>query len=393
MNDGKHMTTIFDEDGPRATGPLAGVRVVDMTSVGMGPYATQILGDMGASVIKVESPEGDVFRHTAPARHHAMGAAFLNLNRNKRAIVLDLKVADDLATLKQLIEAADVFVSNVRPRSLRRLGLDYGALQHLNPRLIYCGAYGYSETGPYAGQPAFDDIIQAKCGMAAFQGANSNGTPQYVNTILADKVAGLTIAYAIPMALYERERSGLGQAIEVPMFETLVSFIAVEQLAGRTFIPSLGDPGYARVMSPHRRPYPTLDGYLALLPYTTAQWQRFFTLAGRTDFAQDPKFSDTISRSENIDELYEALAGIVSTKTTVAWLALLEEADIPHSEVTKFDDLIDDKHLNATGMVYEYEHPTEGRLRGIGIPTRFSRTPGNIRMAAATLESADRADS
>lgn len=387
------MTTMFDEDGPRATGPLAGVRVVDMTSVGMGPYATQILGDMGASVMKVESPEGDVFRHTAPARHHAMGAAFLNLNRNKRAIVLDLKVVDDLATLKQLIEAADVFVSNVRPRSLQRLGLDYVSLQHLNPRLIYCGAYGYSETGPYAGRPAFDDIIQAQCGMAAFQGANNNDTPQYVNTILADKVAGLTIAYAIPMALYERERSGIGQAIEVPMFETLVSFIAVEQLAGRTFIPPLGEPGYARVMSPHRRPYRTLDGYLALLPYTTAQWQRFFTLAGRTDLARDPKFSDAINRSENIDELYEALAGIVATQTTAEWLASLEEADIPHSEIAKFDDLIDDEHLNATGMVYEYEHPTEGRLRGIGIPTRFSRTPGNIRMAAATLESADRADS
>jgi len=383
---------MFDED-PRATGPLSGVRVVDMTSVAMGPYATQILGDMGASVVKVESPEGDVFRHTAPARHHAMGAAFLNLNRNKRTIVLDLKVADDLATIKQLIEAADVFVSNVRPQSLRRLGLDYGTLQHRNPRLIYCGAYGYSEAGPYAGQPAFDDIIQARCGMAAFQGATSDGTPQYVNTILADKVSGLTIAYAIPMALYERERSGFGQAIEVPMFETLVSFIAVEQLAGKTFIPPLGDTGYARVMSPHRRPYRTIDGFLALLPYTTDQWQRFFTLAGRTDLARDPKFSDAISRSENIDKLYEELAGIVSAKTTVAWLALLQDADIPHSEITKLDDLINDKHLNATGMIYEYEHPTEGRLRGIGIPARFSRTPGEIRMPAATLKSTGPANS
>jgi crotonobetainyl-CoA:carnitine CoA-transferase CaiB-like acyl-CoA transferase len=318
-----------------------------------------------------------------------MGAAFLNLNRNKRAIMLDLKVAEHLATLRELIGAADVFISNVRPLSMQRLGLDYASLQPSNPRLIYCGAYGYSEAGPYAGRPAFDDIIQAQCGMAAFQGASNSDIPQYVNTILADKVAGLTIAYAIPMALYERERSGIGQAIEVPMFETLVSFIAVEQLAGRTFIPPLGDCGYQRVMSPHRRPYRTVDGYLALLPYTTPQWQRFFTLAGRTDLACDPRFSDATNRSENIDTLYEALAGIVATRTTAAWLTLLKAADIPHSEIARLDDLIDDRHLKATGMVYEYEHPTEGRLLGIGIPTRFSRTPGNIRFAAEALQSSD----
>ncbi|WP_414444386.1 CaiB/BaiF CoA transferase family protein [Burkholderia sp. 22PA0106] len=386
------MKTMFDDEGPRATGPLAGVRIVDMTSVGMGPYATQILGDMGATVVKVESPEGDVFRHTAPARHPAMGAAFLNLNRNKRVIRLDLKAEADLATLKALIGAADVFVSNVRPKSLRQLGLDHASLQQANPRLIYCGAYGYSEVGPYAGRPAFDDIIQAQCGLAAFQGANHHDTPQYVNTIIADKVAGLTIAYAIPMALYERERSGAGQAIEVPMFETLVSFVAVEQLAGKTFVPSVGDSGYARVMSPHRRPYRTLDGYIALLPYTTAQWQRFFTLAGQPELADEPKFSNAVKRSENIDVLYAALADIVATRTTAEWLALLEKVDVPHAEIAKFDDLIDDVHLNATGMIYEYEHPTEGRLRGIGIPTRFSRTPGNIRSAAEPLHAENDAD-
>jgi crotonobetainyl-CoA:carnitine CoA-transferase CaiB-like acyl-CoA transferase len=259
------MKTIFDEVDASDLGPLAGVRVVDMTSVGMGPYASQILGDMGATVIKVESPDGDVFRHAAPARHPTMGAAFLNLNRNKHFVMLNLKVDCDLHKLKDLIGEADVFVSNVRPQSLKRLGLDYGSLCSSNPRLIYCGAYGYSEAGPYAGQPAFDDIIQAKSGMADFQGANNASGPQYVNTILADKVAGLTIAYTIPMALYEREKSGLGQSIEVPMFETLVSFLAVEQLAGQTFIPSLSSAGYSRVMSPHRKPYRTLDGYIRRL--------------------------------------------------------------------------------------------------------------------------------
>ncbi|WP_011300634.1 CaiB/BaiF CoA transferase family protein [Cupriavidus necator] len=376
---------------PKATGPLAGVRVVDMTSVGMGPYATQILGDMGAEVIKVEAPAGDVFRHAEPALHPGMGATFLNLNRNKQFMVLDVKRAEDLARLKDLIAGADVFISNVRPQSLRKLGLDYESLRTSNPRLIYCGAYGYSETGPYAGMPAFDDIIQARSGLAQFQGANSSDGPQYVNTILADKVAGLTVAYAIPMALYERERSGQGQAIEVPMFETLVSFLAPEQLAGHTFVPEQGACGYPRVMSPHRKPYRTLDGHIALLPYTTPQWARFFALSGHPELAEDPRYIDPAARSANINELYATLADIVSRKTTAEWLALLADADIPHSEVPALEDVVQDPHLRATGMVFEYEHPTEGQLRGIGIPTRFSRTPGNIRSWAQGLPSSDEA--
>lgn len=382
------MKTSSDMIEKNATGPLAGIRVVDMTSVGMGPYATQILGDMGAEVIKIESPEGDVFRHTAPSRSSNMGAAFLNLNRNKQFVVLDLKNDVDLIAAKKLISAADVFVSNVRPQSLRRLGLDYESLRLENPRLIYCGAYGYSEHGPYAGQPAFDDIIQARSGMAQFQGTNSPDGPQYVNTILADKVAGLTIAYSIPMALYERERSGLGQNIEVPMFETLVSFLALEQLSGQTFVPGLGGVGYSRVLSPHRKPYLTRDGYIALLPYTSGQWSRFFSLSGRSDLSIDLRYADASARSANIDQLYATLAEIVATKTTAQWLELLRDADIPHSEVSTFDELFDDPHLKATGMFYEYDHPTEGRLRGVGIPTRFSRTPGNIRTWPGALVAA-----
>ncbi|MCY1232861.1 Acetyl-CoA:oxalate CoA-transferase [compost metagenome] len=334
---------------------------------------------MGAEVIKVEAPAGDVFRHAEPARHAAMGASFLNLNRNKQFVVLDVKQPEDLAALKALIATADVFVSNVRPQSLRKLGLDYPSLRADHPRLIYCGAYGYSEEGPYAGAPAFDDIIQARSGMAQFQGANSNEGPQYVNTILADKVAGLTVAYAIPMALYERERSGQGQAIEVPMFETLVSFLATEQLAGQTFVPPLGPAGYPRVMSAHRKPYRTSDGHLALLPYTSAQWLRFFDLSGHAGLARDPRYATPAARSANIDALYATLAEIVAQRTTAEWLALLRDADIPHSELPHFDSLVDDPHLRATGMMFEYDHPSEGRLRGVGIPTRFSRTPGNIR--------------
>jgi crotonobetainyl-CoA:carnitine CoA-transferase CaiB-like acyl-CoA transferase len=368
----------------KPTGPLTGVNIIDMTSVGMGPYATQILGDMGADVVKVESPAGDVFRFSEPAEHAGMGAAFLNLNRNKQFRVLDVKREADLAELKALIREADVFISNVRPQALRKLGLDYESLRAGNSRLIYCGAYGYSESGPYAGLPAFDDIIQARCGLAQFQGAN-DGAPHYVNTIMADKVAGLTVAYAIPMALYERERSGRGQAVEVPMFETLVSFLAPEQMAGETFVPANGPAGYPRVMSPHRKPYPTSDGYIAMLPYTTAQWKRFFTLASRPELAEDPRYADPTSRSTNINELYATLADIVARRSTREWLELLKDADIPHGEVAKFEDVLRDRHLSETGMVFEYRHPTEGQLRGVGIPTRFSRTPGNIRAWAEPL--------
>ncbi len=293
----------METQGASPFGPLAGIRVVDMTTVGMGPYATQVLGDMGAEVIKIEPPAGDVLRYTEPVRNVGMSACFLNLNRNKQFLVLDIKCDDDLAHLKALIADADVFISNVRPVSMRRYGLDYESLQAVNPRLIYCGAYGYSEAGPYAGLPAFDDIIQAKSGMAHFQGANDGQGPQYVKTILVDKVVGLTAAYVIPMALYERERSGLGQAIEVPMFETMVSFLAVEHLAGKTFVSDDGVSGYPRVMSRHRKPYGTKDGHIALMPYTTAQWMRFFIVSGREDLAREPKYIDAAARNANIDEL------------------------------------------------------------------------------------------
>ena len=289
-------------------GPLAGVRVIDMTTVAMGPYATQILGDMGAAVTKVESPEGDVFRNAAPARHPGMGAAFLNLNRNKRSVVLNLKKDADKAALLDLLKDADVFASNTRPQALRKLGLSYDVLEKHNPRLIFCGMYGFSERGPYSGRPAFDDVIQAMSGLAALQGHNSSEGPEYVNTIMADKCAGLTAAYAISMALYEREKSGRGQAIEVPMFETMVSFNLLEHMAGQTFRPKMSNMGYERILSPHRRPYRTRDGFIGLLPYTTAQWKRFFEIAGTPEHAADPRFNDPVKRSENINTLYGILS-------------------------------------------------------------------------------------
>ena len=368
------------------SGPLAGVRVIDLTSVVMGPYATQIMGDMGADVIKVESPEGDVFRQFAPFRHRGMSAAFLNLNRNKRSLVLNLKCDKERQTLLQMIDTADVFVTTMRPQAMRKLDLDYESLRATNPSLIYCGAYGFSEDGPYAGRPAFDDIIQAMCGVAALEGHNNPDGPQYVRTIFADKTVGFVVAYSIAMALYERERSGCGQAIEVPMFETMVSYTLIEHLAGETFCPPQGGMRYERILSPNRKPYRTKDGYLSLLPYTTPQWVRFFEAVDRPDLAADPQVTDPPTRGEHIDGLYQIVADLMAQRTTAAWVELLKDADIPMTPVLSPEDLLDDEHLKQTGFFERYQHPSEGEIRQLGIPVSFSRTPGAVRRHAPRLD-------
>jgi crotonobetainyl-CoA:carnitine CoA-transferase CaiB-like acyl-CoA transferase len=367
------------------SGPLAGIRVIDLSAIVMGPYATQILGDMGADVIKVESPTGDIFRDVAPCRHRGMGAAFLNVNRNKRSLVLDLELDQEKQILLKLLATADVFVYTLRPRSLGKFGLDYNSLRERNPRLIYCGAYGFSEEGPYRGRPAYDDVIQAMSGTAALEGRNDPDGPKFVNTIMADKIAGLSAAYAIASALYERERSGLGQAIEVPMFETLVSFNMIEHLAGETFCPALGGMGYDRVLSPHRRPYRTRDGYIGLMPYTTAQWQRFFEIAGKPQYAADIRFTEHAARSANIDQLYRILAEILVERSTAEWTRLLEAADIPIAAVLSPEDLLEDEHLRAVGFFRRDVHPSEGEIRTVLSPVRFSRTPATIERLAPRL--------
>ncbi|MBL8381876.1 MAG: CoA transferase [Burkholderiales bacterium] len=362
-----------------APGALAGVRVLDMTSVGMGPWATQMLGDMGADIVKVEAPGGgDVFRHASPQLHPGMSHAFLNLNRNKRSVILDAKRAEDLAAILALADRADVFVSNVRPQGLARLGLDYPQLARRNPRLIYCGCYGYGETGPYAGRPAADDTIQAVSGMAWFQGGEA-GPPRYVKTVAADKIAALWVAQAIALALYAREKSGVGQAIEVPMFESVAAFMLVEHLAGRTFVPSAGPAGYNRVTTDYRKPFRTADGYLALIPYTDAQWQRFFALAGLTELAADPRFVKLPDRARNIGELYALIEPVLARHGTAEWIARLEAADLPFAPVNSVDDLVADPHLAAVGFWQSMQHPTEGSLRLPGYPVRFSATPATIR--------------
>jgi crotonobetainyl-CoA:carnitine CoA-transferase CaiB-like acyl-CoA transferase len=295
------MTMALAQD--KAAGPLTGVRVLDLTSVVLGPYATQMLGDLGADIIKIEAPEGDTTRYTGPRRHADMASLFMGINRNKRSIVLDLKQDSARAALLRLVDTADVFVHNIRPQKLDPLGLGWHALLARNPRLIYAGIHGWREDGPYSGRPAYDDIIQGLCGIAGLMD-KLTGEPRYAPTILADKTCGLMAAQAILAALYHREKTGRGQFIEIPMFETMVSFVMVEHLHGRTFVPEEGALGYARVLAPWRRPYRTADGYVCMLAYTDGQWRRFWGALGRPEMMQDPRFADMAARSRHIDEVY-----------------------------------------------------------------------------------------
>jgi len=368
----------------RRSGPLAGVRVLDLTTVLLGPYATQILGDMGADVIKVEAPAGDPLRAVGPARHAGMGAVFLNANRNKRSLALDLKNPAARRALLRVAESADVFVHSMRPQAIARLGLAYEDVAAVNPRIVYCGAYGYSKDGPYGHLPAYDDMIQGASGLAALQG-RPDGRPRYAATVIADKTVGLSVVYAVAMALFHRERTGEGQAVEVPMFETMVSFLMVEHLYGLTFDPPEGGTGYQRILSPDRRPYATVDGYVCVLPYTDRQWASFFEIVGRPDLARDDRFADLSGRTRNVDALYAALAEILATRTTHEWLTAFEAAAIPAMKVNEPDDLPADPHLAATGFFRTVEHPTEGRLRTAGIPVSMSATPGGIDRPAPRL--------
>ncbi len=368
-----------------ASGPLADVRVLDMTAVGMGPYCTQTLGDYGADVIKVESPAGDIFRHATPSKHAGMGAPFIQLNRNKRSLSVDLKTADGIALVKQLVIAADVLVYNVRPDAMRKLGLSYEDIRTNNPGLIYCGVYGFSEAGPYAGRPAFDDIIQAMSGLADLQGRGRNEPPTYVSAIIADKITGLSAVGAVLAALYERERSGMGQSVEVPMFETMVGFNLMEHMGGATFGEAGQDMGYARAVSPNRKPFRTADGYIGLLPYTSAQWQRFFELAREPHVMQNPKFATPEARAKHITELYEMLARILPSRTSADWLALFAQNDIPAAPAYRLEDLQADPHLKATKFFEQHTHPTEGNIVMPKPAVTFGRTPASIRTGAPNL--------
>jgi len=359
-------------------GPLAGVRVLDVTTVVLGPWAAQTLGDMGADVIKVEPPEGDTTRRLGPARHPGMGAFYLACNRNKRSLVLDLKQTAGRAALLRLAATADVILHNFRPGPAARLGLEYEPFRAVNPRLVYCATYGFRARGPYGTKPAYDDVIQAAAGLASLQ-TPLVGEPRYMPTIVADKTSSLAVLSAVLSALFHRERTGEGQAIEVPMFETVVAYVMVEHLYGETFVPPIETAGYKRILNRWRRPFRTTDGYLAVVPYTDADWRAFFALAGRADLQADPRFRTLESRLANIEALYEELAKIIAGRSSAEWLEALDRAGVPAMVVNTLETLLVDPQLEATGFWKIVEHPTEGTLRVPDIPTTYSRTPAEIR--------------
>jgi crotonobetainyl-CoA:carnitine CoA-transferase CaiB-like acyl-CoA transferase len=365
-------------------GPLQGVRVIDLTTVMFGPYCTQIMGEMGADVIKVEAPEGDIGRQTGVARSPGMSAAHLMKGRNKRSVVLDLKQPAGLAVLQRLTQTGDVFVHNMRPQAARKLGIDYGAVSTWKPDIVYAVAMGFGEDGPYAGRPAYDDLIQGMAGMAGLYGMAA-GEPRYAPTVMADKTSGLFLLYAITMALFHRERTGEGQQVQVPMFECMVSFLMNEHMQARTFEPPLGAAGYQRLLTPHRRPYATADGYVCVIPYNNRHWQRFFALIGRPELAADERFAQQAARSRHIDALYALVAESMRARSSAEWLTLLEEADIPCGPANAPEDLFRDPHLQAVGMFPEIAHPTEGMIRHLKVPVQFAKTPGGLRRHAERL--------
>ncbi len=360
------------------SGPLTGVRVVDCTTVVLGPWAAQQLGDLGADVVKIEPPEGDTTRQLGPMRNPDMGAFYLAVNRNKRSIVLDLKQESARRVLLRLAEGADVLLHNYRPRAARRLGMSYEAFRAVNPSIVYVGTYGFRAAGPYGDKPAYDDIIQAASGLASLQ-ASLFGEPKYVPTIVADKTSSMTVLVAVLAALYHKARTGEGQEVEVPMLESMAAWVMVEHLYGETFVPPVESVGYKRVLNRYRRPFKTKDGYLAILPYTDQNWQDFFTIAGRRDLLDDPRFKTLGTRLRHIEILYEELGKIATTRTSAEWLAELDRRNIPGMVVNSLESLLRDPHLEATGFWQVVEHPTEGTLRLPGVPAAYSKTPAAIR--------------
>jgi crotonobetainyl-CoA:carnitine CoA-transferase CaiB-like acyl-CoA transferase len=366
------------------SGPLAGIRIIEMTSVVLGPWACQILADMGAEVIKIEPPRGDSNRTLGAHRHRNMAALYLTCNRNKRSLVLDVKDKAARQAVLRLARSADVVIHNNRPQVMERLGLAYGDFRAENPKIIYCGTYGYGKSGPYGARGALDDSIQAVSGIAMLN-MMVLGEPRYLPTVVADKTTAMGVVQAVTAALFHRERHGVGQEIEVPMFETMVYWTMAEHLWGMTFEPPIGTAGYTRLMSHHRKPYKTKDGYIAILPYLDSHWETFCKLSGRLDLLEDPRFRTLNDRVTNIDATYEETAKTMVTRTTAEWFTLFGESSVPTNAVNTLEGLARDPHLEAVGFWQEMEHPTEGRLRMTKFPYNFSETPADVRLPPPRL--------
>jgi crotonobetainyl-CoA:carnitine CoA-transferase CaiB-like acyl-CoA transferase len=369
------------EDMTTPTGPLSGIRVLDLTSVLFGPYAAQMLGDWGAEVIKVEPLSGDTWRYNGLFRNRGMSGQFMAVNRNKRSLALDLKHPDGKAVLRRLIPTADVLVTNVRPAAMARLGFGYEACAQLNPRLIYAAATGFGQDGPWAARPAFDEIIQAASGLASSIGSDEE--PKFVPSLVGDKICALAMTGAISAALFRRERSGKGQMVEVPMLETVAAFNSIEMLGGYAFDPPIGPTGYKRMKE--RRPVQTRDGWLTMLPYSGDNWCAFFEAVGRPELIEELAVRDPVARAHNIDRIYARMSEIGPTRTTAEWEALLLRLDVPHTAFAKVTEIDQQPHLAAVGMFAAIDHPTEGRIKQARPPTKFSDDPPNIHRMSPRL--------
>jgi crotonobetainyl-CoA:carnitine CoA-transferase CaiB-like acyl-CoA transferase len=356
------------------TGPLGGIRVLDLTSVLFGPYAAQTLGDWGAEIIKIEPLTGDMWRYVGQSRTRGMSGQFMAVNRNKRSLALDLKHPDGKAVLQRLIPTADALVTNVRPAALARLGFGYEPCRQLNPRLVYAAATGFGQDGPWAARPAFDEIIQASSGFASAMGTDDE--PAFVPSLVGDKICGLVLTAAVSAALLRRERTGEGQMVEVPMLETMAAFNSIEMLGGHAFVPPIGTVGYKRMKA--RRPVRTKDGWLTMLPYSGENLCSFFETVGHPECIEEFTVRDPVARAENIDRIYERMAEIALTRTTAEWEELLLLIDVPHAAFAKLSEIAEQPHLKAVKMFVDLDHPTEGEIRQARPSTRFSESPAAI---------------
>lgn len=379
----------FSEMEQRPTGPLTGVTILDLTSVVFGAYATQILADLGCEVIKIESPDGprgeggDIMRWagTAPEGASDLGPIFTTINRNKKSVLLDLNSPEAKEVMRELIMSADVFASTVRYEGMKRLGLSYEDVKAINPSILYVHGSGYGADGPRAGEPAYDDLIQAASGCAdLLPRVDGDPQPRYLPTLVADKVAGLFMSQAIMAGLYHRQCTGEGQFVEVPMFESITSFTLAEHMFGQVFDPPTGPWAYTRLANPSRRPFRTKDGYVGLLPYSVGQWRRFFKLAGQAHLIEDARFTSQTDISSNIRTLYEILERVTVDRTTGEWIDLLKSKGIAAVPVNRLEDLPSDEHLAAVDFFKQYQHPQAGSYRSMRSPMLFSKTPANIRL-------------
>jgi crotonobetainyl-CoA:carnitine CoA-transferase CaiB-like acyl-CoA transferase len=363
------------------SGPLKGIRILDLTTVLFGPFGTQTLGDWGAEIIKVESLTGDTWRTSGVFRNRGMSGQFMAANRNKRSIALDLKHPEGKAVLRRLIPTVDALVSNIRPAGLARLGFGYDACRELNPRIVYASATGFGQNGPWAARPAFDEIIQAASGFASAMGTDDE--PAFVPSLIGDKICGMALTAAVTAALLHRERTGEGQMVEVPMLETLAAFNSIEMFGGMAFEPPIGPAGYKRMKA--RRPVRTKDGWLTMLPYSGANWCAFFEAVGHPECIEEFSVRDPVLRARNIDKIYDRMRDIAPTRTTAEWEEVLLKIDVPHTSFAKLTEVAEQPHLKAVEMFQVLDHPTEGKIMQARPPARFSESPAAIRRMAPAL--------